>query len=177
MRFRLSVLVFVAVALVSCGGESDQGNVENLLDKAFRQPVKSADLKLDARLQLKGSESLDRPLRIEASGPFRTNEGKLPSVDLALKVGTDGDGQTVQTGFLSTGDRAFVKFEDVYYEQPAAQVRGYAMRPSGRPAARAGSARSASTRAPGSRKARRRTTSASGASRPAMCPAGSTCST
>ena len=38
-------------------------------------------------------------------------------------MGTEGGGQTVQTGFLSTGDRAFVKFEDVYYEQPAAQVR------------------------------------------------------
>jgi hypothetical protein len=116
-------LVFVAVALVSCGGGDDQGNVENLLDRAFRQPIESADLKLDARLQLKGTEALDVPLRIEASGPFRTNEGKLPSVDLALRVGTDGGGQTVQTGFLSTGDRAFVKFEDVYYEQPAAQVR------------------------------------------------------
>ena len=123
MRLRLSVLVFVAVALVSCGGESNQGNVENVLDRAFRQPIESADLKLDARLQLKGTPTLDRPLRIEASGPFRANEGKLPSVDLALQVGTDGGGQTVQTGFLSTGDRAFVKFEDVYYEQPAAQVR------------------------------------------------------
>jgi hypothetical protein len=62
-------------------------------------------------------------VRIQASGPFRTNKGKLPSADLELKVGTEGGGQTVQTGFLSTGDRAFVKFEDVYYEQPAAQVR------------------------------------------------------
>ena len=35
----------------------------------------------------------------------------------------DGAGQTIQTGFLSTGDRAFVKFEDVFYEQPAAEVR------------------------------------------------------
>jgi hypothetical protein len=62
-------------------------------------------------------------VRIQASGPFRTNEGKLPSIDLELKVGSDGSGQTVQTGFLSTGDRAFVKFEDTYYEQPRAQVR------------------------------------------------------
>jgi hypothetical protein len=116
-------LVFVAVTLVSCGGESDQGDVESLLDRAFRQSIKSADLKVDARLQLKGSESLDRPVRIQASGPFRTNSGKLPSADLELKVGTEGGGQTVQTGFLSTGDRTFVKFEDVYYEQPAAQVR------------------------------------------------------
>jgi hypothetical protein len=116
-------LVFVAVALVSCGGEEDQGQVENLLDRAFRQSIKSADLKVDAKVQLKGTESLDRPVRIQASGPFRTNKGMLPSMDLALKVGSDGGGQTVQTGFLSTGDRAFVKFEDVYYEQPASQVR------------------------------------------------------
>jgi hypothetical protein len=123
VRVRLSVLLFVAVALVSCGGGGDQENVEDLLDRAFRQSIKSADLKVDARLQLKGSDSLDRPVRIQASGPFRTNSGKLPSADLELKVGTDGGGQTVQTGFLSTGDRAFVEFEDVYYEQPAAQVR------------------------------------------------------
>ena len=123
VRVRLLVLVFVAVGLVSCGGETDQGDVEDLLDRGFSQSIKSANLKVDARLQLKGSESLDQPVRIQASGPFRTNSGKLPSADLELKVGTDGGGQTVQTGFLSTGDRAFVKFEDVYYEQPAAQVR------------------------------------------------------
>ena len=66
------------LALVSCGGESDRADVENLLDQAFSQSIKSADLKVDARLQLKGSESLDRPVRIQASGPFRTNKGKLP---------------------------------------------------------------------------------------------------
>ena len=123
MRLRLSILVFAVLALVSCGEESDQGSVEELLDQAFSQSIRSADLDVDAKLQLKGSEELDRPVRIQASGPFRTNGGKLPSVDLELRIGTDGGGQTVQTGFLSTGDRAFVKFEDVYYEQPAAQVR------------------------------------------------------
>jgi hypothetical protein len=123
VRFRLLLPVFVAVALVSCGGSDDTENVEDLLDRAFRQSIKSADLKVDAKLQLEGTEALDRPVRIQASGPFRTNDDKLPSVDLELKVGTDGGGQTIQTGFLSTGDRAFVKFEDVYYEQPAAQVR------------------------------------------------------
>jgi len=124
VRLRLlSALLFAALALVSCGEESDKGSVEDLLDQAFRQSIKSADLNVDARIQLKGSEELERPVRIQASGPFRTNKGKLPSTDLELKVGTEGGGQTVQTGFLSTGSRAFVKFEDVYYEQPAAQVR------------------------------------------------------
>jgi hypothetical protein len=84
--------------------------------------MRSADLKLDAEVRLEGSPVFDRPLRIQAAGPFRTNRGKLPSVDLEVEIGTDGGGQTVTTGFLSTGDRAFVKFQDVYYEQPASQV-------------------------------------------------------
>jgi hypothetical protein len=71
---------------------------------------------------VKGSPGLEKPLRITATGPFRTNEGKIPSADVELKIGTDGGGQTITTGFLSTGDRAFVKFQDIYYEQPRAQV-------------------------------------------------------
>jgi hypothetical protein len=96
--------------------------VQDLLDRAFRQEIHSADLKVDAQIQVKRSRSSNRPVHIRATGPFRGNKGKLPSVDLELDVGSDG-GQTVQTGFLSTGDRAFVKFQDVYYEQPGAEVR------------------------------------------------------
>ena len=118
------LLLFAMLVLGSCGGGGDdKQDAQGLLDSAFRHEIKSADLKVEAQLQLKGSSALDQPVRIEASGPFRTNEGKLPSVDLELKIGADGGGQTVTTGFLSTGDRAFVKFQDVYYEQPQSQVR------------------------------------------------------
>jgi hypothetical protein len=122
VRRALFVLIFTALALASCGGGDDKENVQDLLDKAFSTSIQSADLKVDASIQVKGSPGLDKPLRITATGPFRTNEGKLPSADIELKVGTDGGGQTITTGFLSTGDRAFVKFQDVYYEQPASQV-------------------------------------------------------
>src|ERR687895_319485 len=66
---------------------------------------------------------LDDPIRIEAEGPFRTNRDKLPSADIELRIGADGGGQTVTSGVLTTGDRAFVKFQDVYYEQPPERVR------------------------------------------------------
>ena len=122
MRRLVFALLFATLALASCGGGDDKENVQDLLDNAFSSSIKSADLKIDASIQLKGSPGLDKPVRISASGPFRTNDGKLPSADIDLKIGTDGGGQTVTTGFLSTGDRAFVKFQDVYYEQPAAQV-------------------------------------------------------
>jgi hypothetical protein len=121
-RLLLPMLV-VVLALASCGGGADPEDVGDLLDRTFSKEISSADLKAELELQLEGSPALDRPLRIQAAGPFRTNEGKLPSVDLELKVGIAGGGQTVTTGLLSTGDRAFLKFQDVYYEQPASKVR------------------------------------------------------
>jgi hypothetical protein len=119
-----ALLVCSAFAIASCDGSgNEKEDVQDLLDRAFRQEIHSADMKLDAQLQVKGgNRSTDRPVHIRATGPFSGNGGKLPSVDLELEIGNDG-GQTVQTGFLSTGDRAFVKFQDVYYEQPAASVK------------------------------------------------------
>jgi hypothetical protein len=122
VRRALIATLFIALALASCGEGDDREDAQDLLDKAFSSSMKSADLKVDASVQLKGSPGLEKPVRLSASGPFRTNEGKLPSTDIELKVGTDGGGQTITTGFLSTGDRAFVKFQDVYYEQPPSEV-------------------------------------------------------
>ncbi|MBD0281823.1 MAG: hypothetical protein ICV69_06470 [Thermoleophilaceae bacterium] len=123
MRRFLLPMLFVVLALASCGGGGGGDDAEALLDRAFGKEIVSADLKLEAEVQLEGSPMLERPLRIQASGPLRRNRRKLPSVDLELKIGTAGAGQTVTTGFLSTGDRAFLKFQDVYYEQPRAAVR------------------------------------------------------
>jgi hypothetical protein len=121
---RLGVALLLPAFLVpaACGG-GDTGDVQDVLDRAFAREISSADLTVDSRINLDGGSSLSRPVRIQATGPFRTNKDKLPSADLEVRTGTDGGGQTVQTGFLSTGDRVFVKFGDVYYEQPASEVR------------------------------------------------------
>jgi hypothetical protein len=119
---RLVVLLLLAsCVLAACGGEDDTDSVENLLDRAFSQEIRSADLRLEAEVEMTGV--LEEPIRIEAEGPFRTNEDKLPSADIELRIGSDGGGQTVTSGVLTTGDRAFVKFQDVYYEQPPERVR------------------------------------------------------
>jgi hypothetical protein len=107
--------------MAGCGGGDDRENVEDMLDRAFAQEIRSADLELEAEIELAGV--LEEPVRIEAEGPFRSNEGKLPSADIEMRIGADGGGQTVTSGVLTTGDRAFVKFQDVYYEQPPARVR------------------------------------------------------
>ena len=124
VRRRVFVLALCTATLASCGGGgSDSTDAEDLLDRAFSAQIQSADLRLEAELELEGQAGLDRPLRIEATGPFRANPGRLPSSDLELRIGAEGGGQTVTTGFLSTGDRAFLKFQDVYYEQSGAAVR------------------------------------------------------
>ena len=123
MRRLALLLLFVlgAFMLGSCGGDDDQTGVENLLDQAFSGQIHSADLKLEAEIELNGL--LKDPIKIEAEGPFRTNPGKLPSADIELRIGSGNGGQTITSGVLTTGDRVFLKFQDVYYEQPAAQVR------------------------------------------------------
>ena len=115
------LLLLFACTLAACGGGDEGENVEDILNRAFSQEIKSADLHIESEVELDGM--LDKPFRIEADGPFRGNKDKLPSADIELRIGTDGGGQTITTGVLTTGDRAFVKFQDVYYEQPAARVR------------------------------------------------------
>jgi hypothetical protein len=118
----LLFLLLAALGAASCGGGGDdRESVEELLDKAFSTPIHSADLKLEATIELDGL--LEDPITIDAQGPFRTNKDKLPSADIELRVGSGGGGQTISSGVLTTGDRVFVKFQDVYFEQPPAQVR------------------------------------------------------
>jgi hypothetical protein len=121
--FRAGILLLlVACVLASCGGGGDHTqSPEHVLNTAFSHGMRSADLKLEAEVDLKGLVA--DPISIEAEGPFRVNEGKLPSADIDLSVGSNGGGQTITSGVLTTGDRAFLKFEDVYYEESPAQVR------------------------------------------------------
>jgi hypothetical protein len=114
------LLILALVVAAGCGGGGSDKDAQALLDKSFKASIDSADVKLDAEIQIEGNPAFSRPIRVEASGPFRNNDGKLPSADLELKLGTGG--QAIQAGFLSTGDRAFFKFQDVWYEQPREQV-------------------------------------------------------
>jgi hypothetical protein len=113
-----------AAALAACGGgdSKTEGDVESLLDRAFRQSVTSADVKVDAQLELDGVRGLDRPIRLEASGVYIAGKEKLPQADIDLRLGSQEAGQTVESGFLSTGDRAFLKFGGEFYEQPREDI-------------------------------------------------------
>ena len=117
------MLVVFAAACGGGGGDENEGqDVEALLDRAFRQSVKSADVKLDARLQVAGLQGFDKPLSIEASGSYIGSDDTIPKLDIDLNLSTSGGGQTIEAGFLSTGTRAFIEFGGQYYEQPRSGV-------------------------------------------------------
>lgn len=114
--------VAFALGLAACGGEESHGDVEGILDRAFRTPIRSADLNLDAKIAVQGLQGFDRPVRIQAVGPYIGGRRALPKLDIDLRIGAQGAGQTVESGLLSTGDRAFVKFGGEFYEQSRVDV-------------------------------------------------------
>jgi hypothetical protein len=114
--------IVALIGFAGCGGSKSEEDVEALLDRAFKQSVESADVKIDAELKIDGLQGVDRPVRLQAQGPYIGGDKKLPQVDIDLKIGAAEAGQTVNSGFLSTGDRAFVKFGGEFYEQDPKDV-------------------------------------------------------
>jgi hypothetical protein len=132
MRLWLLATTVLMCVLAGCGGgggDDGGGDATDLLDQAFAKSLSSARVNLDGQLTVDGIDALQRPIRLQARGPFTGGDFEI---DLKIGVGT---GQTVDTGSLSTGDRSFVKFEDSWYELDRDQVRTGAI--GGRCAARA----------------------------------------
>lgn len=119
-----ATLVVPALALAACGSSAggSGGDARALLERAFSQPVESADVDIDAQIEIDGLAGFEKPLRIQASGPYVKSESTLPKLDLDVGIDAQGSGQTIQSGLLSTGDRVFLKFGGDFYEQPPEQV-------------------------------------------------------
>jgi hypothetical protein len=128
----LAAMLAISAALSACGDSSSGsgggngggggGDAEQLLERAFGQPVDSADVDIDAQIEIDGLDGFEEPLRIEATGPYVKSEDRLPQLDLDIGIDAQGAGQTIQAGLLSTGDRVFLKFGGDFYEQPPEQV-------------------------------------------------------
>ena len=72
----LTIIATLALAAVAagCGGDGGSGSSEDaeaLLDKAFSQEVKSADLKIDMSADLEGVQQLSGPLRSNDRRPLQ----------------------------------------------------------------------------------------------------------
>lgn len=148
MRTRLRPAAFLAsllaIGLIAAGcGDSDgeksssgSSDAQALLTKAFEKPVPSADVDLDATVNLKGIPGLGGPIGLKIDGPYASNgQKKIPSVDwdIALEV----LGQTLTGGLILTPENAYVDFQGQAYEAGtsafSAFERAYAAQPDSEP--------------------------------------------
>lgn len=112
--FFAALLLVPAALLGACGGD-DTESVRELVDRAFKQEIRSAKVDLSVTVELKGIQQLRDPIRLRLTGPYQSaGEGKLPRVDWNLDV--KAAGQSFTAGFVSTGDNAFVNFQGADYE-------------------------------------------------------------
>jgi hypothetical protein len=116
------VLLALPFGAGACGGGDEERDAEALLDRAFSRPVESADIEIDAELEVDGLPGFDEPVRIRATGPYVRAKDTLPKLDVDLEISGQGAGQTIQSGLVSTGKRVFLKFGGSFYEQPRAQI-------------------------------------------------------
>ncbi len=114
MRRPLTLLV-IALALLAtaCGGKE-----ASVVDRAFANPVRSAQVSL--RLDVQGAGRQD--LALELAGPWRSNgPGRLPSLDWRARA-TGGPSGPFTARLVSTGDNLFVGYEGETYEVGEARV-------------------------------------------------------
>jgi hypothetical protein len=127
---RLRYLLVLALALVAaltvaaCGG--DDGGDEDpqeLLDATFNneEQIDSGVFDVSFDLAVEGGDD-EGNFDASLGGPFDSGEdGAVPKFDLEAEINLDSSAQDFSgsAGVISTGDSAFVNFQDTDYEVPA----------------------------------------------------------
>ncbi len=118
--FRMPLLLLVLLActlgFAACGGDDDE-DVTQLLSETFGsggEDVKSGRLDANLRLNAQGLAQLAGPVSVRLAGPFQSTEPtELPRFDFNLAFSAQG--QNLEAGAVSTGDKGFLRFQDQAY--------------------------------------------------------------
>jgi hypothetical protein len=125
-RTRALILIALALALglivTACGGDDDEGgeDPQQVLQDTFNneQSIDSGSFDLSVKVDAEG----DQGGSFEGSlgGPFQSQEAKFPQFDLNAEIKLDTSAQDFSgsAGLTSTGEGAFVSFQDTDYEVP-----------------------------------------------------------
>jgi hypothetical protein len=125
-HLRIPLLIAVALALVlgpaACGGGGGSSeDPRQVVDETFSNAttIESGVFDLSFKVDAQGGSSAGN-VDVELGGPFQGGGDGLPSFDVDAKVAAStpqGD-VSFTGGLISTGDRAFVNFQDVSYQVP-----------------------------------------------------------
>ena len=107
------VALVVVLAILVFGGSEDEAR--RLLDRAFGEPIGSADVALDASVQVNGVRQLEQPIRLQVRGPYQSGQNRrIPSAD--FQINFSAQGQSFAAGLISNGQNAWVEFLGQAYE-------------------------------------------------------------
>ena len=113
------VIVVVVLAILLFGGSEEEATER--LDRGFATPIGSADVAIDARLQINGVRQLEQPVSLQIRGPYRSGSNRtIPQADFAINF--SGGGQNFAAGLVSSGQNAWIEFLGQAYEVGQQQV-------------------------------------------------------
>jgi hypothetical protein len=109
-----AALIALTAALAACGGGGSD-DPRSVLDDATLQGIDSGKVDLAVAVDLKGKEGGD--IDVNPSGPFRSQEGQSPELDLAFSMDGNVKGKEIdrRAGFTLLGNKAYVGYEGVEY--------------------------------------------------------------
>ena len=116
MRRVPAICLILLVVLAGCG-DSDHERVhpELMLDQASARSIQSANLDVDARLQVVGVERLSEPIKLRLEGPYVSGEGlRIPSFD--WRASASALGFPVGGRLVSTGGNVYLSIYGESYE-------------------------------------------------------------
>ena len=117
------LLLLTLAAIAGCGGdESSEESAttgedpQALVERAFAEPIESADVSLDLDVELEGGEAVSGPFKVQLSGPCRSN-GPDEFASFGYQLALQGGGATVPPlTLVATGDNLFVEVVGTSYE-------------------------------------------------------------
>lgn len=127
----LILALTAALAIAACGGDDGGGDEDpdEVLEATFsnQEAVTSGVFDVSVELSATGGED-DGSLKASIGGPFQGADGNFPSFDIDAEADLDSETQDFSgtAGLTSTGDSAFVNFQDTDYEVPAEVFQQFA---------------------------------------------------
>jgi hypothetical protein len=122
-RIRASLALVLALGLslliAACGGGNDE-DPQEVLNATFNndQTVQSGVFDVSVNVDTEGGDDAGS-FEATLGGPFQDQEGGFPAFDVDAELSLEGEQDfSGSGGLISTGDAAFISFQDTDYEVP-----------------------------------------------------------
>lgn len=118
----LSLAVVASFLIAACGGDSGgDEDPQDVLDKTFsnEESISSGVFEVSLDVTAEGGDD-EGDLKATLGGPFQGGGDGFPQFDIDADLDLNSEAQdfTGSAGITSTGDKAFVNFQDTDYEIP-----------------------------------------------------------